>query len=68
MLVNILKIVVELFWYRKNGKVVGTVAKDVKGPLFPTVAVHSQNEEYVAAFGFSLYALAFFICIFQLLD
>ena len=34
----------------KNGAVVGAVykEKDMKGPLFPTVAVHSQNEEYVA--------------------
>lgn len=31
----------------KNGQVVGTVYKDIKGPLFPTIAVHSQNEEYV---------------------
>ncbi|CAK9137126.1 unnamed protein product [Ilex paraguariensis] len=37
----------ELF-FTKNGAVVGTVYKDVKGPLFPTIAVHSQNEEYVA--------------------
>ncbi|KAM7515252.1 hypothetical protein LguiA_004835 [Lonicera macranthoides] len=34
----------ELF-FTKNGAVVGTVYKDVKGRLFPTVAVHSQNEE-----------------------
>lgn len=32
---------------RKNGAVVGAVFKDVKGPLFPTVAVHSQHEVYV---------------------
>lgn len=31
----------------KNGTVVGTVPKDMKGPLYPTIAVHSQNEEYV---------------------
>ena len=31
---------------RKNGIVVGAVEKDMKGPLFPTIAVHSQNEEY----------------------
>ena len=36
-----------LFFGSKNGVVVGTVYKDVKGPLFPTIAVHSQNEEYV---------------------
>ena len=32
----------------KNGAVVGAVYKDIKGLLLPTVAVHSQNEEYVA--------------------
>ncbi|KAB5511154.1 hypothetical protein DKX38_030188 [Salix brachista] len=38
------------FFFTKNGAVVGAVHKDkdMKGPLFPTVAVHSQNEEYVA--------------------
>ncbi|KAL3513373.1 hypothetical protein ACH5RR_026090 [Cinchona calisaya] len=39
------------FFFTKNGKVVGTVIKDVKGPLFPTVAVHSQNEEVTVNFG-----------------
>ena len=34
----------------KNGAVVGAVYKDIKGLLLPTVAVHSQNEEYVALF------------------
>lgn len=34
----------------KNGAVVGTVYNEVKGPLFPTIAVHSQNEEYVVPF------------------
>lgn len=29
----------------KNGSLVGAVCKDIKGPLFPTIAVHSQNEE-----------------------
>ena len=29
-----------------NGTLVGTVSKYIKGPLFPTVAVHSRNEEY----------------------
>lgn len=42
-----------LFWVllpstRKNGVLVGSVYKEVKGPVFPTVAVHSQNEEYVS--------------------
>lgn len=33
----------------KNGAIVGTVCKEkeMKGRLFPTIAVHSQNEEYV---------------------
>ncbi|KAF7824994.1 pentatricopeptide repeat-containing protein [Senna tora] len=35
----------------KNGQVVGTVYKDMKGPLFPTIAVHSQNEEVHVNFG-----------------
>lgn len=39
------------FFFTKNGKVVGSVVKDVKGPLFPTVAVHSQNEEVMVNFG-----------------
>jgi hypothetical protein len=36
-----------LFDGSKNGQVVGTVYKEMQGPLYPTVAVHSQNEEYV---------------------
>ncbi|KAK4793442.1 hypothetical protein SAY86_023877 [Trapa natans] len=39
------------FFFTKNGTVVGTVYKDMKGPLFPTVAVHSQNEEVHVNFG-----------------
>lgn len=39
------------YFFTKNGSVVGTVCKDVKGPLFPTVAVHSQNEEVHVNFG-----------------
>ena len=35
------------FFSSKNGTIVGKVYKDVKCQLFPTVAVHSQNEEYV---------------------
>ncbi|MBA0659609.1 hypothetical protein Goklo_011724 [Gossypium klotzschianum] len=36
----------------KNGAIVGTVSKEkeMKGHLFPTIAVHSQNEEYVYHF------------------
>lgn len=39
------------FFFTKNGLVVGTVNKDVKGPLYPTIAVHSQNEEVSVNFG-----------------
>ncbi|XP_076891219.1 ran-binding protein M homolog [Bidens hawaiensis] len=38
-------------FFTKNGQVVGTVEKDVKGRLYPTVAVHSQNEEITVNFG-----------------
>ncbi|XP_047307102.1 ran-binding protein M homolog isoform X2 [Impatiens glandulifera] len=40
----------ELF-FTKNGVVVGSVHKDVMSPLFPTVAVHSLNEEITVNFG-----------------
>ncbi|KAG6643662.1 ran-binding protein M homolog isoform X2 [Carya illinoinensis] len=39
------------FFFTKNGAVVGAVYKDMKGPLFPTIAVHSQNEEVQVNFG-----------------
>ncbi|KAL2513305.1 SPla/RYanodine receptor (SPRY) domain-containing protein [Abeliophyllum distichum] len=39
------------FFFTKNGVVVGTVYKEVKGPVFPTVAVHSQGEEVTVNFG-----------------
>lgn len=39
------------FFFTKNGTFVGKAFKDVKGPLFPTVAVHSQNEEITVNFG-----------------
>ena len=45
----------------------GKIPKDIKGHLFPTVAVHSQNEEYVLSFckrvqcrSRSTYAMRFF--------
>lgn len=46
-------VVIHFFWRchhdpvccSKNGSLVGAVYKDIKGPLFPTIAVHSQNEE-----------------------
>ncbi|XP_072969696.1 ran-binding protein M homolog [Typha angustifolia] len=40
----------EIF-FTKNGKPVGTVSKDIKGPFYPTIAVHSQNEEVTVNFG-----------------
>ncbi|XP_022155235.1 ran-binding protein 10 [Momordica charantia] len=39
------------FFFTKNGIIVGAVEKDMKGPLFPTIAVHSQNEEVQVNFG-----------------
>ncbi|KAJ9560305.1 hypothetical protein OSB04_005465 [Centaurea solstitialis] len=39
------------FFFTKNGQVVGKVEKDVKGRLYPTIAVHSQNEEVSVNFG-----------------
>ncbi|URE41785.1 SPRY [Musa troglodytarum] len=38
------------FFFTKNAKLVGTVPKDIKGPLYPSIAVHSQNEEYAVGF------------------
>ncbi|GAB2271919.1 hypothetical protein Dimus_006747 [Dionaea muscipula] len=40
----------EIF-FTKNGVIIGAVCKDVKGPLFPTVSVHSPNEEVTVNFG-----------------
>ncbi|KAK8597303.1 hypothetical protein V6N12_065774 [Hibiscus sabdariffa] len=41
------------FFFTKNGLLVGTVCKEkeMKGHLFPTIAVHSQNEEVHVNFG-----------------
>ncbi|PPD88529.1 hypothetical protein GOBAR_DD14511 [Gossypium barbadense] len=41
------------FFFTKNGAIVGTVSKEkeMKGHLFPTIAVHSQNEEVHVNFG-----------------
>ncbi|OMP07790.1 SPla/RYanodine receptor SPRY, partial [Corchorus capsularis] len=41
------------FFFTKNGAIVGTVSKEkeMKAPLFPTIAVHSQNEEVYVNFG-----------------
>ncbi|URE41787.1 SPRY [Musa troglodytarum] len=38
------------FFFTKNAKLVGTVPKDIKGPLYPSIAVHSQNEEIVRSY------------------
>ncbi|KAK7258265.1 hypothetical protein RIF29_32848 [Crotalaria pallida] len=40
-----------LFFFTKNGQLVGSVYKDMKPPLFPTIAVHSLNEEVHVNFG-----------------
>ncbi|RLN08704.1 ran-binding protein 9 [Panicum miliaceum] len=39
------------FFFTKNGSLVGAFPKDIKGPLYPTVAVHSQGEELTVNFG-----------------
>ncbi|MCL7028966.1 hypothetical protein MKW94_000192 [Papaver nudicaule] len=43
------------FFFTKNGELIGTVYKDVKGALYPTIAVHSQNEEVDVNFGQKLF-------------
>ncbi|CAM6100520.1 unnamed protein product [Calypogeia fissa] len=40
----------ELF-FTKNGKLVGTAFKETKGPLYPTVGMHSPNEKVEVNFG-----------------
>uniref|UniRef100_A0A2P2LW64 B30.2/SPRY domain-containing protein n=1 Tax=Rhizophora mucronata TaxID=61149 RepID=A0A2P2LW64_RHIMU len=45
------------FFFTKNGAIIGTVCKIIEGPLFPTVAVHSQNEEVEVNFGQKQFAL-----------
>eukprot|EP00252_Welwitschia_mirabilis_P004656 TRINITY_DN14955_c0_g1_i1.p1 TRINITY_DN14955_c0_g1~~TRINITY_DN14955_c0_g1_i1.p1 ORF type:complete len:458 (-),score=92.78 TRINITY_DN14955_c0_g1_i1:28-1401(-) len=40
----------EIF-FTKNGKVVGTYPKEVKGQLFPTIGLHSLNEKVDVNFG-----------------
>ncbi|EFH50824.1 hypothetical protein ARALYDRAFT_911196 [Arabidopsis lyrata subsp. lyrata] len=47
------------FFFTVNGTLVGTVSKYIKGPLFPTVAVHSQNEEVTINFGQEKFAFDF---------
>ncbi|CAM8989204.1 unnamed protein product [Rhodiola kirilowii] len=40
----------EIF-FTKNGTEVGKTSKNIKDPLYPTIAVHSQNEEVSVNFG-----------------
>ncbi|KAL3698051.1 hypothetical protein R1sor_012127 [Riccia sorocarpa] len=40
----------ELF-FTKNGKLVGTVLKEGKGPLYPTIGLHSPSERVEVNFG-----------------
>ncbi|CAN6808734.1 unnamed protein product [Brassica oleracea] len=47
------------FFFTVNGTLVGTVSKYIKGPLFPTVAVHSRNEEVTVNFGLEKFAFDF---------
>ncbi|XP_062219320.1 ran-binding protein M homolog isoform X2 [Phragmites australis] len=39
------------FFFTKNGSLVGAFPKDIKCPLYPTIAVHSQDEEVTVNFG-----------------
>ena len=52
-----------MFNASKNGQLVSSIYKDMKGTLFPTIAVHSQNEEYVHIhhFHFSFTGLTVFL-------
>nr|ACG46452.1 ran-binding protein 9 [Zea mays] len=38
-------------FFTKNGAPVGAIPKEIKGPLYPTIAVHSQGEELTVNFG-----------------
>ncbi|KAJ4917260.1 SPla/RYanodine receptor (SPRY) domain-containing protein [Raphanus sativus] len=44
------------FFFTKNGALVGKIPKNIKGHLFPTIAVHSQNEEVSVNFGKTKFA------------
>ncbi|PON32097.1 hypothetical protein PanWU01x14_364250 [Parasponia andersonii] len=48
--------------HTKNGAVVGTAYKEMKVPLFPIIAVHSQNEEIISP------PLAFCVTVKSLLN
>lgn len=39
------------FFFTKNGDLVGSFPKEIKGPLYPTIAVHSEGEELTVNFG-----------------
>lgn len=41
----------QVFFFTKNGELVGTIPKEIKGALYPTVAVHSQHEEVTVNLG-----------------
>ncbi|VAI57865.1 unnamed protein product [Triticum turgidum subsp. durum] len=41
----------QLLFFTKNGSLIGAFPKDIKGPLYPTIAVHSQGEELTVNFG-----------------
>ncbi|XP_039124588.1 LOW QUALITY PROTEIN: ran-binding protein M homolog [Dioscorea cayenensis subsp. rotundata] len=41
----------QVFFFTKNGELVGSVPKEIRSNLYPTVAVHSQNEEVTVNFG-----------------
>lgn len=41
----------QLLFFTKNGSLIGAFPKDIKGPLYPTIAVHSQDEELTVNFG-----------------
>ncbi|CAN1175603.1 Ran-binding protein M homolog [Linum perenne] len=40
------------FFFTKNGVLVGTVSKEINVPLFPTIGLHSLNEEVKVNFGY----------------
>ncbi|XP_062223087.1 ran-binding protein M homolog [Phragmites australis] len=39
------------FFFTKNGSLVGAFPKEIKVPLYPSIAVHSQDEEATVNFG-----------------
>ncbi|AAG12607.1 unknown protein; 13877-17163 [Arabidopsis thaliana] len=55
------------FFFTKNGTIVGKIPKDIRGHLFPTVAVHSQNEEVLVNFGKKKFAFDIKVCLMSVL-